>query len=95
MQRPSAKGRRRRPKSIRFASDSPGAPNPNAAEGLCGVAMLKVAMELKKRPSVPLDNVVQDVLRAMGIDASTFRKYVASQAGVLQGLERMRRGQRP
>jgi len=95
MQRPSAKGRRRRPKSIRFASDPPGAPSPSAAEALCGVAMLKVAMELKKRPSVPVDNVVQDVLRAMGIDGSTFRKYVAGQAEVLQGLERMRRGQRP
>jgi len=57
--------------------------------------MLKVAMELKKRPAVPVDNVVQDVLRAMGIDGSTFRKYVAGQAEVLQGLERMRRGQRP
>jgi hypothetical protein len=77
---------------VRSASDLPGAPSPSAAEGLCGVAMLKVAMELKKRPSVPVDSVVQDVLRAMGIDAAAFRKYVANQAGVLQGLEKMRRG---
>jgi hypothetical protein len=70
-------------------------PKPSASEGLCGVAMLKIAMELKKRASVPIDEVIATVLSTMAIEPGSFRKYLASQGGVLQRLEGIRRGTRP
>ena len=95
MERPPPKPRRRRSKSPRALTSPMTAPKPSASEGLCGVAMLKIAMELKKRASAPIDGVIATVLSKMAIDPGSFRKYLASQGGVLQRLEGIRRGNRP
>ncbi len=51
-------------------------------------------MELKKRASVPVEDVMRGVLSSMALDSNTFRRYLADQGGVLQRLEKIRRGQR-
>lgn len=94
MEKTPPKPRRRRLRAARtWAKGQAAAVNP--IDGLCGVAMLKIAMELKKRGSVPVDEVIDSVLSTMAIDPAAFRKYVASQGGVLQRLQQMRRGHRP
>ncbi len=93
MQKTPPKARRRRPKTSRtWGHAQPAEQSP--PDGLCGVAMLKIAMELKKRSSVPVGDVVDAVLSTMAIDPSAFRKYLASHGGVLERLEQMRRGPR-
>ncbi len=95
MERPPPKPRRRRSKSPRPLTGPMITPKPNEAEGLCGVAMLKIAMELKKQASAPIDEVIAKVLSKMAIEPGSFRKYLTSQGGVLQRLEGIRRGHRP
>ena len=63
-------------------------------EGLCGVAMLKIAVELKKSGTAPVEQVVDSVLSTMSIDPAAFRKYLASQGGVFERLQQLRRGSR-
>lgn len=93
MQKTPPKSRRRRPKPTRTTGpDTPSQERP--PDGLCGVAMLRIAMELKKRSSAPVGEVVDAVLSRMAIDPTAFRKYLASQGGVLQRLEQIRRGPR-
>ncbi len=93
MQKTPPKARRRRPKPSRtWGQAQPAEQSP--PDGLCGVAMLKIAMELKKRSSVPVGEVVDAVLSTMAIDPSAFRKYLASRGGVLERLEQIRRGPR-
>ena len=94
MQKTPPKARRRRAKAGRTWSQAEPTPEQSPPDGLCGVAMLKIAMELKKRSSVPVGEVVDAVLSTMAIDPSVFRKYLASQGGVLERLEQMRRGPR-
>jgi hypothetical protein len=86
----SPKPRRRRPKTAP-PSDATSAPTPDEVQGLCGVAMLRIAMELKKRSSAPVEEVMRGVLSTMTLDGDTFRKYLAHQSGVVQKLEKMRR----
>jgi hypothetical protein len=93
MQKTPPKARRRRPKPSRTWGQVQSAEQ-GPPDGLCGVAMLKIAMELKKRSSVPVGEVVDAVLSTMAIDPSAFRKYLASQGGALERLEQMRRGPR-
>ena len=93
MQKTPPKARRRRPKPSRTWGQAEPVPQ-SPPDGLCGVAMLKIAMELKKRSSVPVGEVLEAVLSTMAIDPNVFRKYLASQGGVLERLEQMRRGPR-
>lgn len=86
MEKTPPKARRRRSKPPREA---------DPIQGLFGVAMLKIAVELKKSGSAPIDEVVDSVLSRMSIEPAEFRKYLASQGGVLQRLEQIRRGPRP
>jgi len=95
MERSPPKPRRRRSRSPRPLTGPMIARKPSAADGLCGVAMLKIAMELKKQASAPIDEVIAKVLSKMAIDPGSFRKYLASQGGVLQRLKGIRRGNRP
>jgi hypothetical protein len=67
-------------------------PTPSALslQPLYGVAMLKVAMELKKSPDVELDAVVRRVVSAMRLDESTFRQHLERNGGLLRGLQSKR-----
>src|SRR5262249_61653602 len=93
MQKTPPKARRRRSKPSRTWGQVQTA-EPGPPDGLCGVAMLKIAMELKKRSSVPVGEVVDAVLSTMAIDPSAFRKYLASKGGALERLEPIPRGPR-
>jgi hypothetical protein len=55
------------------------------------VALLRIALELKKRRAAPLKEVVSRVLTSMEIREPEFRQYLARE-GVLHKLEKMSRG---
>jgi hypothetical protein len=62
-----------------------------AAEPLFGVAMLRIAVELKKSTARAVDEVVDDVLAKMGLDEVRFRQYLAQNTGLLKTIAQRRR----
>jgi hypothetical protein len=98
MEKSSNRPRNRRPRrspraeriAARGASSEPaggGAPT----QPLWGVALLRIALELKKRRAAPLKEIVSRVLTSMEIREPEFRQYLARE-GVLHKLEKMSRG---
>lgn len=61
-----------------------------AASPLYGVAMLKIAMELKKTDAAPLDDLITGVLRRMQLDEAAFRSYLEANGGLLRTIARGR-----
>ena len=54
------------------------------ADGLWPIAMLRIAMELK-RPGAPgLDKIIDGVVERMGIEKAQFEKYLADHLGILR-----------
>ncbi len=53
---------------------------------LYGVAMLKVAMELKKQDSRALDEILRGVLSKMDLSEAQFRKFLTQNAGLLRTI---------
>ena len=58
---------------------------------LYGVAMLKIAMELKKADAPTLDQLISSVLKRMNLDEKAFRSFVASNDGLLRAVASRRR----
>jgi hypothetical protein len=58
---------------------------------LYGVAMLKIAMELKKPGAGGLDEIVSGVLGKMGLSDSEFRNYLSRHGGKLRAIAERRR----
>lgn len=56
------------------------------ASPLYGVAMLKIAMELKKADARALDEVVNSVLDRMHLPEADFRQFLASNGGLLRTI---------
>ena len=56
------------------------------ASPLYGVAMLKIAMELKKADARALDEVVKSVLDRMHLPEADFRQFLASNGGLLRTI---------
>ena len=56
------------------------------ASPLFGVAMLKIAMELKKADPRPLDELVTGVLARMGLPEAEFRAFLESNGGLLRSI---------
>lgn len=56
------------------------------ASPLFGVAMLKIAMELKKADAQPLDELVSGVLRRMNLPEAEFRAFLESNGGLLRTI---------
>ena len=56
------------------------------ASPLYGVAMLKIAMELKKQDAAPLDELISGVLARMHLDEGEFRQFLASHGGLLRSI---------
>ncbi len=90
--------RRGRPRKRRAKARSPLSENLNAVgqvarkqdHPLVGVALLKIALELKKTRAGTLDEVVSRVLASMGPHDGAVREYLAS--GELgQRLEKLKR----
>ena len=61
-------------------------PQEIAASPLYGVAMLKIAMELKKADSRPLEELVSSVLSRMHLPEEDFRQFLASNGGLLRTI---------
>ncbi len=57
-----------------------------SASPLYGVAMLKIAMELKKADARALDDVVKSVLDRMHLPEAEFRQFLASNGGLLRTI---------
>lgn len=61
-----------------------------AASPLYGVAMLKIAMELKKADPRPLDELLKGVLTTMRLDEVDFRRFLDANGGLLRTIARGR-----
>ncbi|HZA14781.1 MAG TPA: hypothetical protein VE618_09800 [Myxococcaceae bacterium] len=58
---------------------------------LYGVAMLKIAMEMKKPGTRELDDILAGVLERMRIAEPEFRAFLANNGGLLRTLAHRRR----
>ncbi len=56
------------------------------ASPLYGVAMLKIAMELKKADAKPLDELISGVLARMNLHEGEFRAYLSANSGLLRTI---------
>lgn len=57
---------------------------------LYGVAMLKIAMELKKADARPLDELMSGVLKKMRLDENEFRAFLELNGGMLRTIAQRR-----
>lgn len=58
---------------------------------LYGVAMLKIAMELKKADARPLDELVTGVLVKMRLPEEDFRSFLSANGGLLRTIAQRKR----
>lgn len=58
---------------------------------LYGVAMLKIAMELKKPNAAALEEIVSGVLAKMHLSEEIFRQYLEQNGGLLRTIARQRK----
>jgi hypothetical protein len=70
----------------RTAAPSQGVKPEVAASPLFGVAMLKIAMELKKADARPLDELIKGVLTKMRLDEADFRSFLEANGGLLRTI---------
>jgi len=61
-----------------------------AASPLYGVAMLKIAMELKKADARPVDELITGVLTRMRLNENDFRRFLESNGGLLRAIAQKR-----
>ncbi|GMU60958.1 MAG: hypothetical protein AMXMBFR34_27210 [Myxococcaceae bacterium] len=62
-----------------------------SASPLYGVAMLKIAMELKKADARPLEDLISGVLTRMRLDEGDFRRFLDANGGLLRTIAQRRR----
>ena len=53
---------------------------------LYGVAMLKIAMELKKPDAAALEDIISGVLGRMRLSEEAFRRYLEQNGGLLREI---------
>ena len=58
---------------------------PAGQEALFGVALLKLALELKKPGAQALEALVPGVVRRMGLDEAAFHAWLRANGGLLRG----------
>ncbi len=80
------KGMGRSAKVVELEQPQEQVPAALEASPLFGVAMLKIAMELKKADPRPLDELVTGVLSRMGLPESEFRAFLESNGGLLRSI---------
>jgi hypothetical protein len=66
-------------------------PSEIATSPLYGVAMLKIAMELKKADAKPVDELITGVLKRMSLPEEDFRAFLAMNGGLLKTIAQKRR----
>ncbi len=75
---------------VSLESQSAEVPENVAASPLYGVAMLKIAMELKKADARPVDELIHGVLTRMRLDETEFRRFLDSNGGLLRAIAQKR-----
>ena len=65
-------------------------PREVADNPLYGVAMLKIAMELKKPGAGGLEEILKWVLERMHLSEDAFRKYLEKNGGLLKAIAQKR-----
>jgi hypothetical protein len=58
---------------------------------LYGVAMLKIAMELKKPDAPELEEILRGVLTKMNLPETQFRAFLTANGGLLRAIAQRRR----
>lgn len=58
---------------------------------LYGVAMLKIAMELKKPDAGALEDIIRGVLAKMNLSEEEFSRYLAQNGGLLKTIAQKKR----
>lgn len=66
-------------------------PKEVATSPLYGVAMLKIAMELKKADPLPLDELISGVLKRMNLPEAQFREFLSHNGGLLRTIAQGKR----
>lgn len=66
-------------------------PTEVACSPLYGVAMLKIAMELKKADAGPVDELITGVLKRMNLPEADFRAFLAMNGGLLKTIAQKRK----
>ena len=66
-------------------------PREIAASPLYGVAMLTIAMELKKADARPLEELVSSVLQRMHLPEDEFRAFLEANGGLLRTIAQRKR----
>ena len=82
--RPPQKPRQVRSQTSTLTQKAP-APE-NMADGLYGLAMLKLALALKKQPKAPLEQLVAKTLEDLGLSHAGFHHYLEERGQGLEGL---------
>lgn len=72
------------------AAQTQAVPPELSASPLYGVAMLKIAMELKKADARPVDELIHGVLTKMRLDEGEFRRFLESNGGLLRAIAQKR-----
>lgn len=85
---PIARGKQSKVVSLEAAA--PEVPSAVSASPLYGVAMLKIAMELKKADARPVDELIHGVLSKMRLDENEFRRFLESNGGLLRSIAQKR-----
>ena len=60
------------------------------SEGLWPIALLRIAFELKRPGSPGLPEIIDGVVKRMGIEKDAFERYLAENLGVIERQARER-----
>ncbi len=76
--------------SLEAAQNQGVVPAEISASPLYGVAMLKIAMELKKADSRPVEELIRGVLAKMRLDETDFLRFLEANGGLLRAIAQKR-----
>jgi hypothetical protein len=86
---PIARGKQSRVVALEGAQ-AEAVPAEVTASPLYGVAMLKIAMELKKADARPVEELITGVLTRMRLDEGEFRRFLEANGGLLKAIAQKR-----
>ena len=85
-----SRGKQSRVVALEAEQQAQSVPKELVASPLYGVAMLKIAMELKKAEARPVDELIHGVLSRMRLDEGEFRRFLESNGGLLRAIAQKR-----
>jgi hypothetical protein len=76
---------------VRLDSQVTETPEPIERNPLYGVAMLKIAMELKRQDTAALEEILTGVLAKMHLPEAEFRAFLTENGGLLRSIAQRRK----